>query len=197
MTRGQRFGLWIVVIAACMSAPIWIAWAGMTRGALLAATIHSLIAMSAMIHLMLTTPRDAIRLAWWLSGVCISIGMLWLLWCAGGTGLIRYHLVQVNLGISAIWIIACWTRTTQSRGPSGPASYTPWLACILLWSPPSWIGLVADPTDNTKVSVMMLLSFGLLLICMVAVAARSRSGAWAAWALHAMLILAWVWWEVV
>lgn len=133
LSRRARFNWWIVVVVAALAAPLWMLIGGATAEMRVAAAIQSSAALAAMVWLLATTPRNAIRLPVWLSLAVVWIGVLWHVLVSdaaahlfGGLFLLIFPAATIGAAFQA------------SRDPVRRQRSSPWDWATFLWHPLLW-----------------------------------------------------------
>ncbi|MBL0928154.1 MAG: hypothetical protein IBJ11_10970 [Phycisphaerales bacterium] len=173
MTRQTRFLWWTACVAAAAAAPVCTV-VFRPPFARAAAAIVVLASLTAMIRLLLSTPRDAIRLPWGAGVACLAAVAVWLpLGLRGPSG----WMPALAAAFAAAMLF------TLLLTPRTPVS--PWWAAPVIWSPGLWASFGAGwTTPGLAGRLAVVAAFAVIY---AAANGWARSAVWALWGASAAL----------
>ena len=182
MSRQQRFGVWIIAVAAAIAAPLWL-HVGMTGGSFLGA-VTGLSGLSVILLLLATTPGDAIRLPRW--GNVGAVG--------GGTGAIALLAGAPAVAAAALALVGALMSEMARHRVFSRDPHSPWVYTLLLWHPGFWAEPVTAGAGSSAESLVADAFWMVLLGTLVTVGAltpaQTPRGA-LPWARAAVAVGAW------
>lgn len=162
----RRFLLWILIVCAAIAAPLWSSIAG----APIPAAAQSLIALAAFLHLLKTTPPNAIKLPWAASAaiILLAAALLPTLAHADFNPILNIPPLILTLLLLALLF-----------NPSSPMS--PWWATLVVWHPAFWI--TDEPALHAWNTPAILIRVALLLAGVTIYAAANAWRSIATWSI--------------
>ncbi len=119
----RRFALWILVVLATLAAPLWCR----SPAATLVGTTQALLGLGIFLHLLKSTPANAIRLPWALSAAIILLGAALMPPLAHQSFNPVTMIAPILLALLLLAVLF---------NPTSPLS--PWWATLVVWHPAFW-----------------------------------------------------------